>query len=52
MPESQNAEDLEHKHYAYFLTQEWISYAVLTPDGSDVIQQSTSHRNVAALTAL
>lgn len=33
MSEAQNAEDLEHKHYVHFLTQNWITYEVLSLDG-------------------
>lgn len=37
MDEAQNARDLFTKHYALFLSLEWITYTVLTPDGSRVI---------------
>lgn len=37
MDEAQNASDLELKHYAKFLSLEWISYTVMTSDGSRVI---------------
>jgi hypothetical protein len=33
MSEAQNADDLETKHYAKFLTLDWITYEVLSLDG-------------------
>lgn len=37
MTEAQNASDLETKHYANFLTQEWISFTVMNPEGTKVL---------------
>jgi hypothetical protein len=37
MDENQNSKDLFSKHYALFLSLDWITYTVLTPDGKQVI---------------
>lgn len=37
MDEAENARDLFTKHYAKFLSLEWISYTVMTPDAKRVI---------------